>query len=275
MDKNKIARWLTPHDLRPVVAMANYRAVERGQFWGERQIPDLEWILVVAGRFSYEARGAAPLVLGAGDILLIPPGEWHTFRRLDEPAHAAFSCIHGEMIPTARWAAGDYRFIPEPRRVTATAGDTAMHDLFMRCAEVYEGYGKYRAELLEVMLKEVCIRLAGYWGGGKRGVVSARIQPMVAYLRSNLTRRVTRHDLAREFRITPEHVNALFRKELGVTPTQFIHRERVMLAYRLIRDRGVSVKEAATGVGFDDPFYFSRVFRRILKRSPASVRRGK
>jgi AraC-like DNA-binding protein len=77
------------------------------------------------------------------------------------------------------------------------------------------------------------------------------------------------------FRITPEHVNALFRKELGVTPTQFLHRERIFRAYRYIRDQGVSVKEAAAQVGFDDPFYFSRVFKRIFKHAPSSLRRAR
>ena len=273
MDNNKIITPLTLREIRPVVAFANYMAVSRGKSWGERQIPDLEWILIVEGCFSYKPRGGDPVLLGPGDVLLIPPGEWHTLRRLDEPAHAAFSCIHGELIPRARWAEGDYRLTPAPRQVTATGGDTAIHDLFMRCADVFDGYDKYRTELLETIVKEICIRLAEYWEGGRSRPVSAKIHPMVSYLRANLFRRVTRRDLARAFKITPEHVNALFRKELGVTPTQFIHRERVMLAYRHIRDRGLSVKEVAAMVGFDDPFYFSRVFRRIMKRSPASILR--
>jgi AraC-like DNA-binding protein len=38
---------------------------------------------------------------------------------------------------------------------------------------------------------------------------------------------------------------------------------------------GLSVKEVAAMVGFDDPFYFSRVFKRIMKRSPVSILRRK
>lgn len=273
MDGNKIKKVLSLRELRPVVQVANYREVERGACWGERVIPDLELILVVAGRFSYEARGASPLILGVGDVLLIPPGEWHTFRRLDEPVHAAFSCIHGELVPNARWAAGDYRLRPEPLRVTATGTDAAIHDLFMRCSETHEGYDRYRAELLEAVTREIWIRLAEYWEGGGGGRIPERIRPMVSYLRAHLQDRIGRRDLARVFRITPEHVNALFRKELGVTPTQFLHREKMFRAYRCIRDQGISVKEAAAQVGFDDPFYFSRVFKRIFKRAPSSLRR--
>ena len=94
---------------------------------------------------------------------------------------------------------------------------------------------------------------------------------MVSYLRTHLDRKVTRRSLAREFGITPEHVNALFKKHLGVTPTQFIQRERMQKAYHYLRDEGLSVKETAARVGFDDPFYFSRVFKRLMHRSPTSV----
>jgi len=271
MDKNKKLVQLTVNELRPVVAVANYQEVSRGQFWGERQIPDFELILIVEGRFSYETRTAPPLILTAGDVLLIPPLEWHTVRRLDEPLHAVFSCIHGELIPGARWARGEYQFLPTPQRVTRTDGDAALHDLFMRCRTVYEGYDKYRAVLLETILKEIWVRLAGFWSGGPSGDFSGRMKGMVSYLRAHLNGKITRRNLAREFGITPEHVNALFKKQVGVTPTQFIHRERMQLAYRYLRDEGLSVKETAGRVGFDDPFYFSRVFKRIMHRTPASV----
>ncbi len=271
MDNNKKTIRLTAGEIRPVMAFANYMEVRRGSFWGERQIPDLELILIVAGRFTYEPRGQVPHVLVAGDVLLIPPGEWHTLRRLDEPSHAVFSCIHGELLPAVQWAKGDYQFHPVPQRVTRTEGDAALHDLFMRCSGVYQGYDKYRSELLSTMLKEIWIRLAEYWAGREAGRLSGRMKSMVSYLRIHLHGPVTRQSLAREFGITPEHVNALFRKQLGTTPTQFIQRERMMLAYRILRDEGLSVKETAARVGFQDPFYFSRIFKRIMRRTPASV----
>jgi two-component system response regulator YesN len=56
-----------------------------------------------------------------------------------------------------------------------------------------------------------------------------------------------------------------------MTPSAVINRERVMLAYRLIHEQGKSVKEAAYAVGYQDPFYFSRVFKRTLGIPPSQV----
>ena len=271
MDKNKKSILLSVAEIQPVVDVANYFEVAQGKYWGGRQIPDFELILMVEGRFAYETRTEQPLILSAGDVLLIPPLEWHTLRRLAEPAHAVISCIHGELIPGARWARGGYQFVPVPQRVTRTGGDAAIHDLFMRCRLVYEGYDKYRSVLLSTILKEIWVRLAGYWSGGQSDDFSGRMKGMVSYLRTNLNKKITRRSLAREFGITPEHVNAIFKRQLGVTPTQFIHRERMQLAYRYLRDEGLSVKEAAVRVGFEDPFHFSRVFKRVMHRTPSSV----
>ena len=88
MDKNKNLSCLTVNDIRPVVAFANYMKVKHGAFWGERQIDDFELILVVEGCFVYESRAESPLILSAGDVLLIPPLEVHTLKRLDDAAHA-------------------------------------------------------------------------------------------------------------------------------------------------------------------------------------------
>ena len=273
--QEKQVKVLAPDAVRPVIKHSNYRSVERGQSWGPRAIPDLELVLIVAGRFVYEVRDEpVPVLLHAGDVLLIRPGEWHTLRREDEPAHAAFSCIHLELLPEGRWAAGDYRCDPSPQRVTPVSS-WAIHDLFMRCSEVFAGYDRYRDALMETLAKELWIRLSESWsGGGSGGVIPERVRPMVSYLREHLAEpTIGRCELAREFGITPEHVNALFRRTLGITPTQFLHRERVLRAYRHIRDENLSVKEAAARVGFEDPFYFSRIFKRILNLSPSALLR--
>ena len=271
MDNNKKCSSLTIRTIQPAVAYANYMPVPVGTQWGERTIPDIELILVVAGAFSYEQRGEEHRTLAPGDVLLIPPHTPHILRRLSLPEQAFFSCIHCE-LQAGHPCTGAAVFSPTPRRVTHTEGDEALHDLFRRCSETYENYHRYREELMVSIVREIWIRLAGYWlGGQNRSRASMRARTMASYLRKHLHERVTRRTLAREFGITPEHVNALFRRELGMTPTQMLHRERVLRAQRLLRTEQLSVKEVAARVGFDDPLYFSRIFRRVLQRTPRSV----
>jgi AraC-like DNA-binding protein len=44
-----------------------------------------------------------------------------------------------------------------------------------------------------------------------------------------------------------------------------------MWAHRLLTDEGLSVKETAARVGFDDAFYFSRVFKKVMGIPPSAA----
>jgi AraC-like DNA-binding protein len=115
------------------------------------------------------------------------------------------------------------------------------------------------------------ILLLGHWQQPASTKLSPRMEAMLAYIRGHLQQPLSRQTLASAFGLSPEHINLLFRRELGMTPSAVINRERVMLAYRLIHEQGKSVKEAAYAVGYQDPFYFSRVFKRTLGIPPSQV----
>jgi len=264
-------KTISPMEIQPVVRIVNYFRVVPGAVWGWRTIPDLELILVVAGRFAYQTHGNATVMIGPGQVLCIPPAQSHVFKQADRSERAVISCIHTELLRRGNWAAGDYRLEPAIPLVTETHHDPVIHDLFKRCDEVFGGYGRYRMALVETIVREIWLRLAEHWRSSDDPQVSRRMGQMVGFLRDHLYEPISRRDLAEHFSMTPEHINALFKKELGITPTQLIHRERVYRAYQLIRNDGLSVKQAAEKVGFCDQFYFSKVFKRILGLSPSEV----
>lgn len=271
-DMRSQTRLLRPEDVNPAVRYANYRRVPPGADWGPRAIPDLELILVVEGRFEYCATGEKSRPAGIGSIIAIPPGMEHVVRVADGCLSARFSCIHCELLPGRSWLAGDYRPDPFPPAVTDTEMNPVIHDLFQRCAAESGQFHPFRSQLLSAIVREIWLRMAGCWLRPEGRRISIRLARMAAFLRDNLERPVSRRDLARRFGITPEHVNALFKQELGTTPGEFIRRERVRTAYRLLADEGLSVKEAAARAGFADQFHFSRVFTRLVGCPPSRIR---
>jgi AraC-like DNA-binding protein len=259
-----------PPEIQPTVRIVNYFSVPPGSAWGPRVIADLELILVVKGRFFYET-SERQVPVQSGEVLCIPPEQRHTFRQVKPSAGAVISCIHGEMIAGGSWAAGDYRLTPRPQLVTRVGRDKTLVDLFRQCNDLFGSYSRYRQTLLQTLVRAVWLRLAEHWQGPSGRAISKRMEQMVQYLRDHLREPVSRRNLAREFSMTPEHINALFKKELSITPTQLVHRERVYQAYQLIQQEGLSVKESAERVGFCDQFYFSKVFKRIMGVSPGTI----
>ena len=72
--------------------------------------------------------------------------------------------------------------------------------------------------------------------------------------------------------LSVSRLSHLFKTQMGMTPTQFLERERITRACRLLEVTGHSVGEVARAVGFADPFYFSNRFKKCTGQSPRAWR---
>lgn len=254
----------------PRIRFVNYRGLAGMELpvWGRRRLIDYELILSLRGEFEYLVHDSGERVIQhPGEVLTIRPGELHTYRLLGDPERAFFSCIHLDF----EGAAG----VPEPpARCTAFSvreDGYAVHELFRRADQLFHRPGRFAQEQLSCVGKLIWLYLLEEARSGEQ---SERLSAMLAYLDENLLRHPTRSDLARSFRLTSQRINAIFKRELGVSPGEYVHRELAERGYALLHDEQLSVKEAADRLGFESPFYFSRVFRKVFGFSPAMVRRG-
>ena len=262
--------YVTLAEIEPVVRIANYHEVLPRQSWSQRTIPDLQLILIIAGHFEY-LEGNQVVAIRPGEVLWIEPARRHTFRHVEDKASGMISGIHLELMTKGTWAAGDYRLAQAPERVTPVNEMAYLHERFHRMAQVYRSYLPQRDLLTSAIAREILLLLVGHWQQPATAHLSPRMEAMLAFIRTHLQHPLSRQDLAAAFGVSPEHINLIFRRELNMTPSAVINRERVMLAYRLIHEQGKSVKEAAYAVGYQDPFYFSRVFKRTLGIPPSQV----
>ena len=63
-----------------------------------------------------------------------------------------------------------------------------------------------------------------------------------------------------------------FRSYAGMSPTKYRNSIRINVAKSDLLNTNMTVKEIAEKVGFDDAFYFSRIFRSITGTSPKAFR---
>lgn len=79
--------------------------------------------------------------------------------------------------------------------------------------------------------------------------------------------------LSRLAGISPRALSALFVREHHVTPTRFIAQVRVSEAAKLLATTDLSLDAIAEQTGFPNRFYFTRVFTKLGRKSPASFRK--
>lgn len=262
-------RTFSPERFDPTITHSNYFPISPGTSWGPRVISDIELIYCVGGRFAYRDELGHGLTFGPGELLLISPDVGHTIG-WKRGRQAKFACIHCEPVRHLRYAEGNYEITPAPRLLTSTGRDPLLRSLFEQTARAFAGGGLFRRELVSTLVKSIWLRLAEYWQPTLTDTPSLRIEQMAEFLRGRYRDPVGRLDLAERFQLTPQYVNALFKRELGVTPVDFLNQRRIDKAVGLLRD-GASVKDAAEAVGFSDAFYFSKVFKRIRGVPPSEI----
>jgi AraC-like DNA-binding protein len=263
-------RVLSGTELLPTVRIANWLDVQRHHRWGPRWEHDPELCLVHAGRFRYRVIGEAWQVVPERSILLIPPAVRHELEPEPGCARWGLACWHGELLDDgATWADGGYGLAVEPRTITEIGSAPFVLSAFRRLAEAWQGYGQHREAMARDLVRLIWLHLLEAWSAAGDPAPTAHVAEMLAWVRANLDHQPGRAQIARAFGLTPQHVNALFRRGLGMTPGEVVRRERVLRAWHDLHAGGQSVNEAATRAGFNDPFHFSRVFRRVMGFPPS------
>jgi AraC family transcriptional regulator of arabinose operon len=100
-----------------------------------------------------------------------------------------------------------------------------------------------------------------------------RVAQSIEALRSDWQRPHRLGELATAAQVSVTHYSALFRERTGFSPIDFLIRQRVQHACRLLDSTSITIKEVSARSGYADPYYFTRCFRRVMAASPRSYRK--
>ena len=106
---------------------------------------------------------------------------------------------------------------------------------------------------------------------GNRSLSAAEV--IRSYIDENYRRDITLEELSGLVFLNTKYISELFKKELGVTVTDYIAGRRFEEARNLLLSSNLLVTDIAQQVGYNDPKYFTRLFRRYNGISPAQYRK--
>jgi AraC-like DNA-binding protein len=99
-----------------------------------------------------------------------------------------------------------------------------------------------------------------------------KILQSMAYMKAHLDQPLRVATLAAQANISLPHYFALFKRLTGHTPIDYFIHLRMQRAGQLLNTMSLSVKEVAGMLGYDDPFYFSRMFKSVHAVAPSEYR---
>ena len=98
------------------------------------------------------------------------------------------------------------------------------------------------------------------------------VRRSLSHMESRYSERITVSDLAAMEFMSVSHFTALFRACTGFSPKEYLIRLRMHSAMEMLTHTNLSVAQISRSIGYDDPHYFSRLFRKHMGLSPRTAR---
>ncbi|MFV0402234.1 MAG: helix-turn-helix domain-containing protein [Oscillospiraceae bacterium] len=122
-------------------------------------------------------------------------------------------------------------------------------------------------------------RKAGvFWRDTERGQCGEEedvIKLAKGYIKRNLSKNISRGDVAEQVHLNEEYFSKLFRAQTGYTFKDYLIMEKMNLAKSLLRDSALSISIIASKVGYDNFSHFSKMFKKLAGLTPQEYRKEK
>ena len=212
--------------------------------------------------------------LRAGELLIIPRNCRHTYWAAEDEPWSIYwmhfrgvdSSYYVDRIPQ----------VAEPVAIDQAAQSEATR-LFRDCLVTLEGGYTlptliYAAQSAKHILSVLLFRNSVL--PMKQRSESQRLDcdTVIEYMRSRLHEAVRLEEFAREAGLSVSHFSGMFRDQVHQSPMSYFTQLKIRAACRLLDLSGKSIKVVAMETGYSDPYYFSRVFKKVMGISPEKYR---
>lgn len=208
--------------------------------------------------------GDSSLVYRENELLLFPPGVPHHYGRNEHSEHWDHVWIY--FIPRPYWV--DWLKWDEN---TLGIGKTAvsdpvqlknLRDLFYEVIRHNSDNAPLSEALAMNALERLILNCFQLQPISNRHAHDPRINAVCDYLNEHIAEELKIETLARMVFLSPSRLAHLFKTELGQTIYAWREVQRINRARLLIQSTPLPVFKVAQSVGYDDPVYFTRIFRK-------------
>lgn len=95
----------------------------------------------------------------------------------------------------------------------------------------------------------------------------------IHYMKENIEKRIKVEDIARAFHLSPSRFYALFHHKTGSSPITYFNNLRIQQACHYLDFTTMKINQISYKIGYDDAYYFSRIFSKIMGTSPQVYRK--
>jgi len=177
----------------------------------------------------------------------------------------------------SKYTAGNFSQ-PTPIERTHTSRINERLELFgeiFKCLEM--GYGTEILEYVNLCLPRLLATFTHMqqYRSVKEPVSNDPVSSAINFMLENLQKKLLLNQLAKEVHLSPSYFSRLFLGRTGSPPIDYFNQLKIQQSCRLLDNKELSIADVARETGFEDQFYFSRMFRKVMNQSPREYRKGR
>lgn len=98
------------------------------------------------------------------------------------------------------------------------------------------------------------------------------VDKAILHMQQHLDENISLNDLSKQYNYSVSRFSNLFKQKTGYAPIDYFLQMKMQKACQQLNFSNRSIKDIAFGLGFDDPYYFSKRFRKNIGMSPKKYR---
>ena len=237
-------------------------------------------IMHLADRPAFDYLPGETVIVPANETMVIDFPEAHP----DTPTQCIALTIDGSYIRDTLHYLNSFYNTPEDEKSCWTLqpdqyhfhNDTDVTGLINKLIHICTGPDTSKNIFADLSLKELLIRilqtqnLQGQSESAAGNSNSSRLHFVLQYIHDHLTERIPVDTLSKKAYLSRNIFFRWFREQFGITPLEYITRERLKLARQLLADEKNTVSQVSCQCGFSDVNYFVRTFKRSEGLTPGA-----
>lgn len=155
-------------------------------------------------------------------------------------------------------------------------GDATASEIFSEEPEGYQAlYRLTSVEQVIEWLQQLKNGLMKALKDQKKNSSNYLVDNVKKYIASNIDQHLTLQNTALTFNISPNYLSQLFKKYAGIGFNEYVSQKKIEKAKVLLKQGQLKIYEIADQLGFENAFYFSKVFKKFEGCSPRDYLNGK
>ena len=240
--------------------------------WRPRGRLDYQLLYIASGKAHFHIDGREQIV-PAGHMVLYRPKEPQKYEYYGEDQTEVY-WVHftGGNVKNILRSYG----ITDDKRIFYCGSGLDYQNLFRTMINELQMCKENYAEMLEMYLRQIFIMLQRYFLHSTKAEnvhIIEEIDKATKFFNEHYSEEINIDDYAQSNHVSVSWFIRNFKHCTGSTPMQYILSKRLYNAEILLQDSSYNVTEIAQIIGYDNPLYFSRIFKKAKGISPSEYRK--